>query len=186
MFTRSRLGFSSICNRVMALDDPWFLSEFCFHLMSESPHDKTNKMTFAASEDSDQPGSHVCIKKYSILLNVDSEDSDQTGRMPRLIWVFAGCTEHLVGFVIRWLIYRTNWYNLIKFWICIDIDKIYVGIAKHQFSLIYNRVMVLEWCQNFVSVQYLENKFMEFDQVLHMHRYWQHLGWNCYTSIFIN
>ena len=32
-----------------------------------------------------------------------SEDSDQTGRMPRLIWVFAGHTCHFVGFVMRWL-----------------------------------------------------------------------------------
>ena len=28
-----------------------------------------------------------------------SEDSDQTGRMPRLTWVFAGRTDHFVGFV---------------------------------------------------------------------------------------
>ena len=34
-------------------------------------------------------------------LHADSEDSDQTGRMPRLIWVFAGRTCHLVGFVMR-------------------------------------------------------------------------------------
>ena len=27
-----------------------------------------------------------------------SEDSDQTGRMPRLIWVFAGRTCHFIGF----------------------------------------------------------------------------------------
>ena len=33
-----------------------------------------------------------------------SEDSDQTGRMPRLIWVFAGRTNHFVGFVTRRLI----------------------------------------------------------------------------------
>ena len=33
-----------------------------------------------------------------------SEESDQTGRMPRLIWVFAGRTCHFVGFVTRWLI----------------------------------------------------------------------------------
>ena len=32
-----------------------------------------------------------------------SEDSDQTGQMPRLIWVFAGCTCHFVGFVLRLL-----------------------------------------------------------------------------------
>ena len=38
-----------------------------------------------------------------------SEDSDQTGRMPRLIWVFAGRTCHFVGFVMCWLIfYFTN------------------------------------------------------------------------------
>ena len=30
-----------------------------------------------------------------------SEDSDQTGWMPRLIWVFAGRTCHFVGFVMR-------------------------------------------------------------------------------------
>ena len=35
-----------------------------------------------------------------------SEDSDQTGRVPRLIWVFAGCTDHFVGFVMRRLIFR--------------------------------------------------------------------------------
>ena len=33
-----------------------------------------------------------------------SEDSDQTGRMPRLIRVFAVRTSHFVGFVTRWLI----------------------------------------------------------------------------------
>ena len=35
-----------------------------------------------------------------------SEDSDQTGRMPRLIWVFAGRTGHFVGFVKMRLILR--------------------------------------------------------------------------------
>ena len=35
----------------------------------------------------------------------DSEDFDQTGRMPRLIWVFAGHTRQFVGFVMRQFIY---------------------------------------------------------------------------------
>ena len=35
---------------------------------------------------------------------VHSEDSDQTGRMPKLIWVFAGSTCLFVGFVTRRLI----------------------------------------------------------------------------------
>ena len=34
-----------------------------------------------------------------------SEDSDQTGWIPRLIWVFAGRTCHFVGFVTMRLIY---------------------------------------------------------------------------------
>ena len=37
-----------------------------------------------------------------------SEDSDQTGRMPRLIWVFAGCTCHFVGFVTMQLIFQST------------------------------------------------------------------------------
>ena len=36
----------------------------------------------------------------------DCEDSDQTGRMQRLIWVFAGHKGHFVGFVMRWLTFR--------------------------------------------------------------------------------
>ena len=34
-----------------------------------------------------------------------SENSDQTGQMPRLIWVFAGRICHFVGFVMWWLVY---------------------------------------------------------------------------------
>ena len=34
------------------------------------------------------------------------EDSDQTVRMSRLIWVFAGRKGHFVGFVMRWLTFR--------------------------------------------------------------------------------
>ena len=33
-----------------------------------------------------------CVAKDPRFLRADSEDSDQTGRMPRLIWVFAGRT----------------------------------------------------------------------------------------------
>ena len=35
---------------------------------------------------------------------VHSEDSDHTGQMPRLIWVFAGRICNFVDFVMRWLI----------------------------------------------------------------------------------
>ena len=39
-----------------------------------------------------------------MFLHVDSEDTDQAGWMPRLIWIFAGRTGHFVGFVMRQLI----------------------------------------------------------------------------------
>ena len=37
-----------------------------------------------------------CVAKNPMLLHADSEDSDQTGRMPRLIWVFARRTAILL------------------------------------------------------------------------------------------
>ena len=46
------------------------------------------------------------VAKDPSFLQADSEDSDQTGRMPRLIWVFAGRTCHFVGFVTM----RLKWY----------------------------------------------------------------------------
>ena len=41
------------------------------------------------------------VAKDPILLPADREASDQTGRMPSLIWVFAGRTCLFVGFVMR-------------------------------------------------------------------------------------
>ena len=43
------------------------------------------------------------VAKDKRFLHAYSEGSDKTGRMPRLIWVFAGRIGHFVGFVIRWL-----------------------------------------------------------------------------------
>ena len=40
------------------------------------------------------------VAKDPTFLHADSEDSDRTGRMPRLIWVLAGRTCHFVGFVM--------------------------------------------------------------------------------------
>ena len=55
----------------------------------EPQHYKTNKMTCASSEDSDQPGhppsQWVHVAEDPVFLHADSEDSDQTGRMSRLI-----------------------------------------------------------------------------------------------------
>ena len=76
--------------------------------INEPLHDKTNKMTCAQrrlGSASDQ--SSLCthwVAKDPRFLHAYSEDSDHTGRMPRLICVFAGCTDNFVGFVMRRLI----------------------------------------------------------------------------------
>ena len=53
----------------------------------EPQHYKTNNMTYAPSEDSDQPGHPPSqwVAEDPVFLHADSEDSDQTGRMSRLI-----------------------------------------------------------------------------------------------------
>ena len=67
-------------------------------------------MTCAPSDDSDQPGhSPSLIRGFAVRMKnlgslpthwAHSEDSDQSGRMRRLIWVFAGRKGHFVGFVV--------------------------------------------------------------------------------------
>ena len=84
----------------------------------EPPHDKTNKMACAPSEDADQPGHPPSlIRVFAVRSmgnwgpNVSScrqRRPHQTGRMLRLIWVFAGRTCHFVGFVMRRLISEVN------------------------------------------------------------------------------
>ena len=60
------------------------------------------------------------VAKDPSFLHADSEDSDQTGRMPRLIWVFAGSICHFISFVMRQLKWLLAMTASSKFWgICI-------------------------------------------------------------------
>ena len=72
-----------------------------------------------ASAQSDQ--SSLCaqwVAKDPMFLHADSEDSDQTGRMPRQIWVFAGRTLILLvlscrgSFHLSWL--SPNYQQMLK------------------------------------------------------------------------
>ena len=72
----------------------------------ELRHDKTNKMSVHPAKTQISLGirpvwseSSLCAQWVAMdprFLHADSEDSDQTGRMPRLIWVFAGRTVTLL------------------------------------------------------------------------------------------
>ena len=75
-----------------------------------------------------------------------------------------------------------NGQNLTKFCIHIIIDKIYVGIVNHNFSQIRNRVMALDLLQNSFFVQYLENEWTEFNQILYTHYHLQDLHLDCKST----
>ena len=74
---------------------------------NEPPYDKTSNTTCVPSKNSDQPGHPPCLIESSLSAWRNhgslathweqSEDSDQTGWMPRLICVFTLGTSHFVS-----------------------------------------------------------------------------------------
>ena len=86
---------------------------FAESLINEPWHDKTNNVAVHPAKTQISLGirpvwaesslSTQCVAKDPSFIHADSEDSDRTGRMPRLIWVFAGRSCHFVGFVMRHL-----------------------------------------------------------------------------------
>ena len=84
------------------------------------------------------------VAKETSFLQADSEDSDQTGWMPRLIWVFAGRTCHFVGFVTRRLkchYFFWSWHPLETHpedWCCFEchVDDTYYRLSRIRSSWI--------------------------------------------------
>ena len=68
-----------------------------------------------------------------------SEDSDQTGQMPRLIWVFAGCK--VILFVLSWgeLIWRVTKYFWLKVFCCKDIVLQRTSIFSISLQITWDR-----------------------------------------------
>ena len=79
----------------------------------ESRHDQTNNVAVRPAKTQISlgilpvwPESSLCaqwVAKDPSFLHADSEGSDQTGQRPRMIWDFAGCTDHFVGFFMQQL-----------------------------------------------------------------------------------
>ena len=102
----------------------WSVKCVCWHsnlwsMIIEPRHDKTNIMCVCPAKT--QIGQGIppvwtesslcarCVAKGPKFLLVDSEDSDQLGWMPRLIWVCPGAQSHFVGLVKSRLIFLINW-----------------------------------------------------------------------------
>ena len=96
---------------------------------NEPGHDKTNKMCVCPAKTQINLGIRRVRSEFSLcaqwvakdpsFLHADSKDSDQTGQMPRLICVFAGCT--VFRFVMSRLkcccIHLKQWSPVIEFFI---------------------------------------------------------------------
>ena len=101
-----------------------FALYWVLRVVSSMSRDKTNRVFVRPAKTpislDIRPGwseSSLCaqwVAKDSNFLHADSEDSDQTGRMPRLIWVFAGRTTTLL--VLSWggsftsILHAWRWY----------------------------------------------------------------------------
>ena len=89
-----KLIFCDIIAYIVFMKCECLLTQEYIHQRSviEPQHDKTNRMTCAPSEDSDQTGwmLRLCAQWVAQVpvLHADSEDSDQAGRMPGLICLF--------------------------------------------------------------------------------------------------
>ena len=78
----------------------WAIYGLLLKVINEPRHDKTNKISVRPAKTQIWASeSSLCaqwVAKDPRFLHADSEDSNQTGRMPMLIWVFAGRTCHFV------------------------------------------------------------------------------------------
>ena len=101
------------------------------------------------------------VAKGRSFLHADSEDSDQTGRMPRLIWVFAGRTTTLS--VLSWggSYYFQNTYNVSHvediitdihmLWWMTKLMGLHWGLPEHLAR--YNGIYFLSWVHSYPDTE---------------------------------
>ena len=148
----------------------YFLCQFLKYRTKEPRHDKTNKMGVRPAKTQISLGirpvwseSSLCaswVAKDTSFLHADSEDSDQTGRMPRLIWVFAGCTLSLLvlscrGSSIRYVDgkHKKEWvcalilFGFILIWkCCIIVNKFKIQAYVRYYELCMCDRMLFNTC----------------------------------------
>ena len=109
---------SSLKMRGLWVNDSYWISFYCF-IIIEPRYYKTNKVSVRPAKTQISLGIRPVWSESSLSAwgnlgflathGAHSEDSDQTGRMPRLIWVFAGRT-----FIVLVLSCRGSYYNYFR------------------------------------------------------------------------
>ena len=129
-----------------------------------------------ASAQSDQ--SLRCALKWVVkdprFLHADSEDSDQTGRMPRLIWVFTGRTVILL--VLSWggSFHKKGYHSKHKKkWVCFTDEKLILHVVLHfcgisKFNSLRKSPKIPKWTTT--ECQYANHKMKESIHLSHVTR----------------
>ena len=115
--------------------------------VNEPRHDKSNKVSVRPAKTQISLGIRPSWSEYSLcaqwvakdpsFLHADSEDSDQTWRMPRLIWFFAGRTLTLLVLSCRgsnidcnsrpWLLIDLS--NIQQLWTCEETELNLIAVT---------------------------------------------------------
>ena len=130
------------------------------------------------------------VAKDPRFLHPDSEDSDQTGRMPRLIWVFAGRIPTFL--VLSWggSFSSSTTTNIIII-IVIVICYVYESWSKSLFLfLIQRKVRILsKFCDVNIEIEYISSNWILFEKQLWRHSLWRMTsrdipkGMNCFSRV---
>ena len=136
----------------------------------EPPHDQPTKWHVRPAKIS--PGirpvcseSSLCIQWVAqdpMFLHADSDDSDQIGPMPRLIWVFIGHTCHFVGFIMRWFICQLWSVRLILIFIIYNYSL--TAISQDYSILFFKNTKSLKHWKPFYLLVFIIKAFITFTE----------------------
>ena len=123
-----------------------------------------------------------------ILVDVTSQTMrqyDGTSQTIRHYFTWSDVIIHIRALHHKQCDIKYCWPHMISLW-ANEMQFIYSLYNKHYFWSTFYRVTALDRRQNFVYAQYLVNKFLDFDQILYMHWYWQDVDLDDLTIFFVH
>ena len=124
-------------------------------MIIEPRHDKTNKMSVRPAKTQISLGirpvwseSSLCahwVAKGLMLFHADSEDSDQNGRMPKLIWVFAGRTLTLL------VLSCCGSISVIIYIFVYNLERALIVVVDQSVGVSWSQFMVHNWLLEIVD-----------------------------------